>query len=185
MDAEMFDRLAKALTETGTRRGAIRRLTAALVAAGTAPLATKDATAGIRHRRRVQHRRDHDNRKGKRAGDKRNRPRNDPQFADCTQPNSWGKPCGETIFRQVLRCCDGVCPTAPTCVTADNWTSAACGSSEDCHHAAVEGQCCTREAECDRLEGLCVCISSEAGESCAVDKDCGYEGKICVCGRCH
>jgi hypothetical protein len=185
MDAEMFDRLSKLLTVAGTRRGVIGRLAATLAVAGTAPLAAEDATAGLRHRRRQRHRRNHDNRKGKRASGKQNRPRNDPPFADCTQPDSWGKPCGETIFRQTLRCCNGACPAAPICVTVNRWTSAACGAGSECSQPAARDQCCSREAECDGLEGLCLCVPAEGGEYCAFDGDCRLEGQICVCGSCH
>lgn len=182
MDAEMFDRLAKALTVIGPRRGAIGGLAAALAAAGMASPATGCGPAGRRHRRRTRHRHNHDNRKGKRTGGKPKPRRDDPPFADCTKPGTWGQPCARTAFNQILRCCDGSCPSDPTCVPAHTWTRVTCHSEQECRANAA--QCCTRETFCDDEEALCFCASSMSGDPCAFDRDCDV-GVACVCGHCQ
>ena len=182
MDPEIFDRLARSLTAAGPRRAAIGRLTAVLAGMGWAPIAAESTTNGLRHRRRMRHRHNHDNRKGKRARRKPKQRRDDPPLVDCTQQGTQGQPCARSASNELLRCCNGVCPTSPTCVSAGRWTSVSCQSIQECQ--ATADQCCTRETFCDDEEALCFCASSEFGDLCSLDRDCDIE-KVCVCGRCQ
>ena len=183
MDADGFDSLMRRFGACSTRRGALGQLATMLAASGMVLFEPGSTTAGHRHRRRSRRHRNHDNRKGNHDGGKRKRRQDDPPFYDCTKPDSWGQPCARTIWNQTLRCCNGVCPTAPTCTPYPNWTSVSCGSSDDCRSA--DAQCCTGNASCDRLEGLCLCGPADLELLCGFDSDCGIEGEMCVCGRCH
>ena len=69
MDGDRFDRVARLVSAASTRRGLFAILTALPLAGAVAtPFGPMTATAGRRHRRRADHRRQHDNRKGKRKG---------------------------------------------------------------------------------------------------------------------
>jgi hypothetical protein len=180
MDDSAFDRLTRSLIAAGTRRTAVARLGALVAAAGLALVAPDRATAGLHHRRRLRHRRRHDNRNGQRKHGHHKPHRDDPPFADCTQPGTGGQPCARTESTYLLRCCNGVCPTAPVCVSAGRWTSVSCQSDQDCRAA---NQCCTLDFFCDDEEGLCFCAASDPGDPCGFDHDC--DAGVCVCGHCQ
>jgi hypothetical protein len=180
MDDIAFDRLTRSLIGVDTRRNACARLGALVAAAGLALIAPDRAMAGLHHRRRLRHRRHHDNRKGQRKDGHHKPHRHDPPFADCTKPGTWGQPCARTASDYLLRCCNGACPTAPVCVSAGHWTRVRCQSNYDC---VAANQCCTLDFFCDDEEALCFCAASDPGDPCGFDHDC--DRRVCVCGHCQ
>ena len=179
MDEAGFDRLARSLSAAGTRRSAVGRLAALWLTAGATLLVPGSAAGGLRHRRRVRHDHNHDNRKGKRKGEHDRPPRGG--FADCSRPGTGGQPCQDPQHRFLSRCCAGVC-YAPRedCVGVPGETSVPCGENGDCRGA--DSACCSGVGACD-LGGLCVCALGEPGDPCAVDRDCSDDR--CVCGMCQ
>lgn len=182
MDAAEFDRLAKSLSHVGTRRAAFARL-AALLAIATGPVLAgpDEAAAGLRHRRRVRNRHDHNNRTGKRKDHPRNdRPPGAGSPVDCrNRPD--GTPCDNIGDLYQLRCCNGVCPKNRSCVPRSEFLPFRCSRNDECQ--AHAGACCSGLVTCDTtFESACMCLPSFSGEPCVTDHDCRNG---CVCGRCR
>lgn len=185
MDDAGFDRLARSLSETATRRGAVDRVATLWLTVGASLLVPSSATGGLRHRRLVRHRHNHDNRKGQRKGDHGHPPRGGTPAVDCSQPGSDGKPCWLDSQGGVnTRCCNGVCPRDPQCLGVRAWTNVRCDDARgDCRPA--ERLCCSNTASCDDEEGECFCWFGDPGDVCFFDFDCDYRTPRCVCGMCQ
>ena len=186
MDGTDFDRLVKFLSDSTTRRDTGTRLVAAVVAAvGLQSLQSDETQAGLRNRRRLRNKRDHDNRKGKRKGPRNQGdrpPGSGAPVVDCSKSGMQGKICNDTSGGlPPRRCCNGSCFPYQNCVEAGKNTGLLCEPNDDCRGA--DRLCCSGWGACDTPVQECVCALAQIGEGCSSDWDCS-EG-VCICGVCR
>ncbi len=167
MDPRRFDRLAKSLSASGTRRDVIRLLTALPLGVTLAPLLAgapdtiaKDDVHGSshqRHRRKAKHRHqpgnDKEHRKGQRKGN-----RKDKGKKTCTPE-----------------------PVAQTCAGKCAIVTNTCGAQVDCGPCTCATGCPTCQS-CNPTSGLCVNVAN--GTACN-DGDVCTETETCQNGVCQ
>jgi hypothetical protein len=184
MDPSTFDTLARAIAQTGTRRGLVR-LVASLPVVGILAVVAEQESGAERPVDRVQgrtpqrNRKQRNNKKNKNNNNKNNQKKNQntnqnrtatpvgcqPDGGACTQPNEC---CGSNCFN--LRCAPPVRQCGPTkCVghTIGCCNDVCCSAPEDR---------CTAEHQC--------CAPSCAGKQCGPDGCGGTCGSCGVCQTC-
>jgi hypothetical protein len=190
MDAERFDRLARALSGAGTRRGLLRLAAAVPMASGLRMLLhQEEVQAGKGKDGKGGHGRNggHGGKGGKGGkggnGYKGHKGKNHSRTSPSTSPSTsasdpcaWkdnGAACGPG--GSTSHCCQGgVCTPPLTCLSRFE----TCGTVAEC-----EQKCCSRRAGCAGSDDPnCSCASNGPGGFCGSDADC--RESICVCGTC-
>jgi hypothetical protein len=167
MDSRQFDRLARSLSEAGSRRGLLGLLATMPVLGGLfALLAPEDAEAkGRRKRRKKKH--------------KHGRPRTHGKRKKKTcKPNSLAKTCVgkcgpiKNNCKKTVECGSCACnPPCAICQTCDDRTG-------QCTNQA-NGTACGEGLQCQ--EGQCVCDGTSCPDGCCQDEQCHVDDDA-ACG---
>jgi hypothetical protein len=166
MDAQRFDRLARALTAAGSRRGLLRLLAMLPILGGLVALLDLDAAEGKGRRRRRK--KAHKHGKGRRRTHHKH---------NC-KPNSLAKSCAgkcglvKNTCKKTVDC--GSCPAGATC----------CGNG--CADLQIDpthcGDCLTA---CSGTTPICEagsCVPCSAPRTCPVGGCCADDGSCQGCG---
>ena len=156
MDSERFDRVAKALSQAGTRRGVVRLLAVLPVAGVLADRLTEESSgAGRRQRRKARHRHQTGNHKEHRRGKRKGKDKGTKKCTPASLAQTCAAGCGErrNECNQPVSC---PCPSGQSCLP--NGTCArTCTVASDCAACTPAGSQCSRPS----MEGQKLCTPSQ------------------------
>jgi hypothetical protein len=200
MDADRFDTLSRTLSQTPSRRGALRLLAGftvgGLLSLGVTETEAHDARPACKKKSGKQKKKCLKKARKHNAAHLRETPPQATCATACAVPAcqrcqngtcvaaNQGQPCANSATSgEPVRCCDGACPD-PAC-TPSGYTGQPCTLFEHC--AGVT--CCSKEPVlCENAAGMeCFCPVPGPGEPCGSDADCnnGSPARACICGTCQ